>query len=71
MGGAKRFVGNPYDGHTLAAQISQSNELIKGAGSEVKQAVVDLGYRAWMPTIPVLRWSDLVPKKRTPRGVLI
>jgi transposase, IS5 family len=43
--GAKRFVGNPYDGHTLAAQISQCNELIKGAGSEVKQAFVDLGYR--------------------------
>lgn len=43
--GAKRFVGNPYDGHTLAAQISQCNDLIKAAGSEVKQAFVDLGYR--------------------------
>ena len=45
MVGAKRFVGNPYDGHTLAAQISQCNDLIKCAGSEVKQAFVDLGYR--------------------------
>ena len=45
MVGAKRFVGNPYDGHTLAAQISQCNDLIKAAGSEVKQAFVDLGYR--------------------------
>ena len=45
MVGAKRFVGNPYDGHTLASQISQCNELIKAAGSEVKQAFVDLGYR--------------------------
>ncbi len=45
MVGAKRFIGNPYDGHTLAAQISQCNELIKAAGSEVKQAFVDLGYR--------------------------
>ena len=45
MVGAKRFVGNPYDGHTLAAQISQSNDLIKRTGSEVKQAFVDLGYR--------------------------
>lgn len=45
MVGAKRFVGNPYDGHTLAAQISQCNELIQAAGSEVKQAFVDLGYR--------------------------
>ena len=43
--GAKRFVGNPYDGHTLAAQINQSNTLIKSTGSEVKQAFVDLGYR--------------------------
>ena len=43
--GAKRFVGSPYDGHTLAAQISQSNDLIKSTGSEVKQAFVDLGYR--------------------------
>jgi transposase, IS5 family len=45
MVGAKRFVGNPYDGHTLAAQISQCNELTKATGSEVKQAFVDLGYR--------------------------
>ena len=45
MVGAKRFVGNPFDGHTLAAQISQCNELIQAAGSEVKQAFVDLGYR--------------------------
>ena len=45
MVGAKRFVGNPYDGYTLAAQISQCNELIQAAGSEVKQAFVDLGYR--------------------------
>ena len=45
MVGAKRFVGNPNDGHTLAAQISQCNDLIKAAGSEVKQAFVDLGYR--------------------------
>jgi IS5 family transposase len=43
--GAKRFVGNPYDGHTLAAQISQSNDLIKRTGREIKQAFVDLGYR--------------------------
>ena len=45
MVGAKRFVGNPYDGHTLAAQINQCNDLIQAAGSQVKQAFVDLGYR--------------------------
>jgi transposase, IS5 family len=45
MVGIKRFVGNPYDGHTLAAQINQCNDLIKAAGSQVNQAFVDLGYR--------------------------
>ena len=45
MVGAQRFVGNPYDGHTLAAQISQCNELIQVAGREVKQAFGDLGDR--------------------------
>ena len=41
--GATRLVGNPYDRHTRAAPISQSNDLIKAAGSEVKPAVVDWG----------------------------
>ena len=45
MVGAKRFIGNPYDGHTLASQISQCNELMQAAGSKVNQAFVDLGYR--------------------------
>ena len=43
--GAKRFTGNPFDGHTLAAQITQCNGLIDGSGRAVKQAFVDLGYR--------------------------
>ena len=43
--GAKRFTGNPFDGHTLAAQITQCNGLIEGSGKAVKQAFVDLGYR--------------------------
>ena len=43
--GAKRFTGNPFDGHTLAAQITQCNELAKSAGRSVRQAFVDLGYR--------------------------
>lgn len=45
MVGAKRFVGKPYDGHTLKTQLAQSNDLIKAAGKSIKQAIVDLGYR--------------------------
>ena len=45
MVGAKRFTGNPFDGHTLKAQLAQCNTLIEGAGKPIKQAFVDLGYR--------------------------
>jgi transposase, IS5 family len=45
MVGAKRFAGNPFDGHTLQAQLAQCNALIEGAGKSIKQAFVDLGYR--------------------------
>jgi transposase, IS5 family len=45
MVGAKRFTGNPFDGHTLAAQLTQTNGLIAASGKVVRQAVVDLGYR--------------------------
>ena len=45
MVGAKRFAGNPFDGHTLKAQLAQCNELTKDVGRPVKQAFVDLGYR--------------------------
>jgi transposase, IS5 family len=43
--GAKCFPGTPYDGHTLHAQIAQSNALIARCGRVIKQAVVDLGFR--------------------------
>ena len=43
--GAKRFAGNPFDGHTLATQITQCNVLMQRTGRTVKQAFVDLGYR--------------------------
>jgi len=45
MVGAKRFAGNPYDGHTLKAQLAQCNGLIADTGKAIKQAFVDLGYR--------------------------
>lgn len=45
MVGAKRFVGNPFDGHTLKAQLAQSSSLIEGVGKPIQQVFVDLGYR--------------------------
>jgi IS5 family transposase len=43
--GAMTCPGNPYDGHTLADQLTQTNQLIADTGRVVKQAVVDLGFR--------------------------
>jgi len=40
--GAQALPGNPYDGHTLAAQIAQA-ERVTGVG--VERAYVDRGYR--------------------------
>jgi IS5 family transposase len=45
MVGARSFPGNPYDGHTLAAQIEQTNTLLQDLGVKPATAVVDLGYR--------------------------
>jgi IS5 family transposase len=40
--GARALPGNPYDGHTLAAQIAQTERL---TGIAVERAYVDRGYR--------------------------
>ena len=40
--GARALPGNPYDGHTLAAQIVQTERL---TGIEIERAYVDRGYR--------------------------
>jgi IS5 family transposase len=40
--GARTLPGNPYDGHTLAAQIAQTERI---TGVEVERACVDRGYR--------------------------
>ena len=45
MVGARSFTGNPYDGHTLAAQLEQTRNLMQDLGRTPKQVVVDLGYR--------------------------
>lgn len=43
--GARSFPGNPYDGHTLAAQLEQTNILLQDIATTPTTAVVDLGYR--------------------------
>lgn len=45
MVGARSFPGNPYDGHTLAAQLEQTTTLLQDIGVKPTTAVVDLGYR--------------------------
>ncbi len=45
MVGARSFPGNPYDGHTLAAQIEQTTALLQDLGVKPTTAVVDLGCR--------------------------
>jgi transposase, IS5 family len=45
MVGARSFTGNPYDGHTLAAQLEQTTNLMQDVGRTLKQVIVDLGYR--------------------------
>jgi transposase, IS5 family len=45
MVGARSFAGNPYDGHTLAEQLEQTNNLLQAVGTQPTTAVVDLGYR--------------------------
>ena len=45
MVGARAFPGNPYDGHTLAEQLEQTNTLLQDIGVKPSTAVVDLGFR--------------------------
>ena len=40
--GAKSFVENPFDGHTLKTSIEQAEQM---TGEKIKQATCDLGYR--------------------------
>jgi transposase, IS5 family len=45
MVGARSFPGNPYDGHTLAAQLEQTANLMQDLGRKPKEVIVDLGFR--------------------------
>lgn len=48
MVGARSFAGNPYDGHTRAAQLEQAGTLVQDIGTKPTTAIVDLG--TWTPT---------------------
>ena len=50
--GARTFPGNPYDGHTLAAQIEQTTTLLQDIGTKPTTAIVDLGYRGVDQEVP-------------------
>jgi IS5 family transposase len=43
--GARTFPGNPYDGHTLAAQLEQTSTLLQDLGVKPTAAIVEVGYR--------------------------
>jgi IS5 family transposase len=43
--GAKAFAGNPYDGHTLNAQLEQASILMQDNKTKPSDVFVDLGYR--------------------------
>ena len=43
--GTRTFPGNPYDGHTLSAQLEQTRTFLQDMGAEPKEVFVDLGYR--------------------------
>ena len=62
--GAKSYTGNPYDGHTLAAQLEQVNNLI---GDKVSEAYVDMGYRGHDYEGEVTVRVDKRRRGRTPR----
>ena len=64
--GAKSFAGNPYDGHTLDAQMKQVDNSI---GHKVSQVHVDMGYRGhdYDGAVPV--HVDKRRRGRTPRGL--
>lgn len=77
MVGTRSFPGNPYDGHTLAAQIEQieqieqTTNLLQDLGVKPTTAIVDLGYRgvdkelAPVEVIHRGKYKSLTPKQKT------
>lgn len=64
--GAKSFTGNPYDGHTLAAQMKQVSNMI---GDRVAEAHVDMGYRGHDYAGAVMVHVDKRTRGRTPKAL--
>jgi len=64
--GAKSFTGNPYDGHTLAEQMKQVENLI---GDKVNEMHVDMGYRGHGYDGPITVHVDKRRRGRTPRAL--
>jgi IS5 family transposase len=64
--GAKSFTGNPYDGHTLDAQMKQVRSMI---GDRVRETHVDMGYRRHDYQGPVAVHIDKRRRGRTPLGL--
>jgi IS5 family transposase len=64
MVGAKSYTGNPYDGHTLGAQLQQVSNLI---GNRVSEAYVDISYRGHNYDGSVTVRVDKRRRGRTPR----
>jgi len=63
--GAKSFTGNPYDGHTLAAQMKQVESLI---ANQVSEVYVDMGYRGHDYDGAVTVHVDKRRRGRTPQA---
>jgi len=64
--GAKSFSTNPYDGHTLAAQIEQVERLI---GNRIREVHVDMGYRGHDYAGTAAVHVDKRQRGRTPRAL--
>ena len=62
--GAKSLTGNPYDGHTLAEQMKQVNNLI---GDIVREVHVDMGYRGHDYVGNATIYVDKRRRGRTPK----
>lgn len=68
--GARSFPGTPYDGHTLAEQLEQTNILIEDHEVKPKQAYVDLGYRGVdkdNPTVQIIHRGKYKSLSKTER----
>jgi IS5 family transposase len=61
---AKSFTANPYDGHTLDAQMKQVKSMI---GDRVREAHMDMGYRGHDYDGPVTVHIDKRLRGRTSR----